>query len=330
MVEVYHEPLARRYYASRFSCAYFFFLLVGLVAIVVPFFLAYTNVPSFWLKTNTYREQPKVAFQYKVLGNLQGVDADGRNFQIVFSSMADVENLYSGELRVPTLRSIELDLNRDGMADQFHLTALIPLRKGERVLHADLVTFYDVKLRRRARVHMDALAYSSGGGGGMAGKALYVDGDVGLRQRWPFRAKGGYYLPYTKYPLLDPADHELTLEETLMPNIFYGYRNRNNTMDYHELYKVWSPAPPPIDGPFGVREEFNFTMVMRIPEMEILYTPTASEVLKDAWIKYLALFVVVKYLLEKLCAFVFYNQLVDTTMRVETAQHRSGVKATSL
>ena len=52
--------------------------------------------------------------------------------------------------------------------------------------------------------------------------------------------------------------------------------------------------------------------------------------LKDAWIKYLALFVVVKYLLEKLCAFVFYNQLVDTTMRVETAQHRSGVKATSL
>ncbi|KAH8070865.1 hypothetical protein JL721_4780 [Aureococcus anophagefferens] len=278
MVEVYHEPLARRYYASRFSCAYFFFLLVGLVAIVVPFFLAYTNVPSFWLKTNTYREQPKVAFQYK----------------IVFSSMADVENLYSGELRVPTLRSIELDLNRDGMADQFHLTALIPLRKGERVLHADLVTFYDVKLRRRARVHMDALAYSSGGGGGMAGKALYVDGD------------------------------------TLMPNIFYGYRNRNNTMDYHELYKVWSPAPPPIDGPFGVREEFNFTMVMRIPEMEILYTPTASEVLKDAWIKYLALFVVVKYLLEKLCAFVFYNQLVDTTMRVETAQHRSGVKATSL
>ena len=115
-----------------------------------------------------------------------------------------------------------------------------------------------------------------------------------------------------------------------MPNIFYGYRNRNNTMDYHELYKVWSPAPPPIDGPFGVREEFNFTMVMRIPEMEILYTPTASEVLKDAWIKYLALFVVVKYLLEKLCAFVFYNQLVDTTMRVETPHEREGVKATSL
>lgn len=39
-VEVYHEPLCRRYYASRCSCAYFFFALVSAVAIVVPFFLA--------------------------------------------------------------------------------------------------------------------------------------------------------------------------------------------------------------------------------------------------------------------------------------------------
>ena len=40
MVEVYHESLCRRYYASRFSCAYLFFVVVGLVAITVPFFLA--------------------------------------------------------------------------------------------------------------------------------------------------------------------------------------------------------------------------------------------------------------------------------------------------
>ena len=328
MVEVYHESLCRRYYASRFSCAYLFFVVVGLVAITVPFFLAYSNVPSFWLKTNTYREQPKMSFQYKVLGDLQGVNSEGRNFQIVFSSMSDVENLYSGELRVPVIRNIELDNNRDGMPDVFHLQVQVPLQKGERILRADLVSFFDVKFRRRARVHMDALAFLKYDGG-MAGRALYVDGDVNLRQRWPFRAKGGYYLPYTKYPLLDPHDHEIHLDETLLPNIIYGYRNRNYTMDYDQQYSVWSPAPPPMDQ-YGVFEEFNLTMVMRIPEMDVLYTPTASEVLKDAWLKYLALFVVVKYLLEKLCSFVFYNQLVETTMRVEVAQDRTGVKATAL
>ena len=69
---------------------------------------------------------------------------------------------------------------------------------------------------------------------------------------------------------------------------------------------------------------------MRVPDQDIYYTPTASEVLKDAWIKYLALFVVTKYLLEYFCSFVFYNQLVDTPMRVETPHEREGVKATSL
>ena len=47
---IFTTPLPKRYYASRISCAYFFFVLVGLVALTVPFFLAYTNVPSFWLK----------------------------------------------------------------------------------------------------------------------------------------------------------------------------------------------------------------------------------------------------------------------------------------
>ena len=327
-VQVYHESLCRRYYASRFSCAYFFFCLVGGVALVVPFFLAYTNVPSFWLKTNTYREQPKVEFQYKVLGNLQGVDATGRNFQIVFSSMSDVENLYDGELRVATLRSIELDTNRDGLPDQFHITALVPLQNGEKILSANMVTFHKVTFRRRARVEMDALAFVDHKAG-MGGGSLYVDGEFELRQRWPFRAKGGYYLPYERFPLLDPHDHRLQIEETLLPNIFYGYRNRNNTFDFDQLYSVWTPLPQGITMG-GVYQEFNLTMVMRIPEADVRYTPTASEVLKDAWVKYLAIFVVVKYLLEKLCAFVFYNQLVDTVMRVETAQDRSGVKATSL
>ena len=80
----------------------------------------------------------------------------------------------------------------------------------------------------------------------------------------------------------------------------------------------------------GAYANFNLTMVLRVPQQDVLYTPTASEVLKDAWLKYLAIFVVVKYLLEFFASFVAYNQLVDTTMRVETPHEREGVKATSL
>ena len=163
----------------------------------------------------------------------------------------------------------------------------------------------------------------------MGGGSLFVDGDYVLKQKWPFRAKGGYYLPYKRFPLLDPSDHKIKLQETLLPNIIFGYRNRNNTLDYQQTYKVWTPSPGVPDN-HGAYANFNLTFVLRVPQQDILYTPTASEVLKDAWLKYLAIFVVVKYLLEFFASFVAYNQLVDTTMRVETPHEREGVKATSL
>ena len=134
---------------------------------------------------------------------------------------------------------------------------------------------------------------------------------------------------YKRQPLLDPSDHKIKLQETLLPNIIFGYRNRNNTLDYVQQYKVWTPSPGVPDN-HGAYANFNLTMVLRVPQQDVLYTPTASEVLKDAWLKYLAIFVVVKYLLEFFASFVAYNQLVDTTMRVETPHEREGVKATSL
>ena len=248
--------------------------------------------------------------------------------QIVFSSMTDVENLYGPELRVCNLQNIELDFNRDGITDEFHFTALCPLAKGETILGASVATFFRTKLSSRARVDFDSLAIAEHRDG-MGGGSLFVDGDYILKQKWPFRAKGGYYLPYKRFPLLDPSDHKIKLQETLLPNIIFGYRNRNNTLDYQQTYKVWTPSPGVPDN-HGAYAHFNLTMVLRVPQQDILYTPTASEVLKDAWLKYLAIFVVVKYLLEFFASFVAYNQLVDTTMRVETPHEREGVKATSL
>ena len=228
--------------------------------------------------------------------------------------------------------------------------------------------------------------------------------------------------------MLDPSDHQLRIQETLLPEIVYGYRNRNNTMDFEQTHRgraasdilrektpavsktfFDAAATPPLrrrcgaaaapprtvperrvsqvhdveavagrarqlwqvllpgaedtsrstrtsccvlaadvaSGPTPQKssktgsvsanevsrrryETFNLTMVMRVPQADVLYTPTASEVFKDAWVKYLAIFVVVKYLLEYFCSFVAYNQLVDTTMRVETAADKDGVRATKL
>jgi len=219
-VEVYSEPLRRRYYASRFSSAYGFTLLVRGTLLTLPFFLAYTNTPSFWLKTNTYREQPKVEYEYKLLGVVQGLDATNKPFQVYYSSMSTVAYLFQSELRLPTIRSIHVDKNRDGLADRFQLEALLPLRAGEKVLSSSIVAFFDVKLRRRARLEMEALAYAQHSSP-LPGRALYLDGDYDLRQRWPLRAKGGYQLPYENTPLLD--DRDLNVDKATLPKLLASY-----------------------------------------------------------------------------------------------------------
>lgn len=89
-------------------------------------------------------------------------------------------------------------------------------------------------------------------------------------------------------------------------------------MDLDNTYMVWTPRVGNAD---NGRPAFNLTLSLRIPAANVLYTPTASEVLKDAWIKYLSLFVVIAYILHQLCSFVFHNQLVDTEVTVETDQN---------
>ncbi len=56
----------------------------------------------------------------------------------------------------------------------------------------------------------------------------------------------------------------------------------------------------------------KLTLTLHINHQDVLYTPPVSEVVQQGWIKYLAVFLIVWYLIDKLCSFVFWNQLVET------------------
>jgi len=198
----------------------------------------------------------------------------------------------------------------------------MPLAVGESILDASLVCFFNVKLKRRARLDFEALTYATSGSA-LPGRALWVAGDVLFKQRAPLKAKGGYVLPYENTPLLDPAT--VSFEQVQLPRLLAASAARNYTAEFVEQYSVWSPSlGASTNSPESYT--FNFTLDMRIPPADVEYTPTATEVLKAAWIRYLSLFVVVVYLLDKVAAFIFYNQLFDTTMTVETAESKAGVK----
>jgi len=300
---------------------------VAVALVIIPFFLSYSDVPSFWLKTNTYREQPRIEYEYKIIGILEGYDESGMPFEILYSSMSSISSIFAREtqnsLRVPVLRSLELDKNRDGITDQFSLEALIPLQQGEKIHSTSVMAFFNVRLKRKARLEMETLAYAHADSA-MPGRAAYFDGDFLLLQKWPLRVKGGYQLPYENTPLIPTSN--VDAQSILFPRLLAAYRARNNSMHYNQMYTVWSPRAGKRDdyASSSLPDSFNFTLNMRVPIAQILYTPPATEVFKDAWLKYLSLFIVIAFLLDRLCSFVFYNQLLDTTMCIETPYSQAG------
>mmetsp|Transcript_32497 Transcript_32497/g.40802 ORF Transcript_32497/g.40802 Transcript_32497/m.40802 type:complete len:332 (+) Transcript_32497:40-1035(+) len=327
MPEIFKESLNRRYYASYFSCAYLFYLSLLVIILLVPFFLAYSS-HDFWLKENQYREQAYVKYKYKYLLLLQGsrpkseAQDELEAFQIFHSSVAAANTLYSDLLRIPVARSQEKDSNYDGVVDVIKLSIEMPLATGEEIYSVHFIPFFQYYLREYANIEMETMAFIHHQST-IPGKAFYTDGDLEIQQRWPFSVRGGYNTLYEDTPLLDPTV-VLSAKDLLFSSIIENYRSRNYTTNLISNYPVWEMAL--VGATSDYPSMFNLTTVIRIPISRISYTPNITEVLKDAWIQYLSMAVVVAFLLQRICSFVFYYQVVETDMTVETAQSRKGIK----
>ena len=101
-VELFQEPLRRRYYASYLSCSYLFFVLTVWVLITLPFFLVYSQ--GFWLKTSTYREQVSSKYEYKIV--IEG-SGDAASDAFFYSSVPDLNRLQGDFFRPVEIKTRE-------------------------------------------------------------------------------------------------------------------------------------------------------------------------------------------------------------------------------
>ena len=112
--------------------------------------------------------------------------------------------------------------------------------------------------------------------------------------------------------------------DVVIPTIVRRYEQRNFTARFDVPYPLWSGSSGlPAAG--VTQRSFALNMTFRVPsEQDIRYTPDTSELLKFAWIQYLAIFFVFYYLLQILDRHVFENQVVET--RVDTEGVYAGPK----
>ena len=323
VAEVYTSTIRKRYYASRFSLTYLYYVCAGLLTIVLPFFLAYyASGGSFWLKESSYNEQARIKNKAKLMLLLEGEDSSGYPTNIFFSTMGSVNELMSQNLRVPQIKSREVDENRDGRIDRIELSIVMPLLEEEKIYSASIVNFLHFQLNDKTMIDMESLVYASESSG-IQGSSWYVEGNVNFEQRSPLQKVAGMKFLYggAGEVLLDSLTDSQSLisnKDIDLSSLLLKYNSRNFTTSLVPSSSVWTRGynGNRVDQQLGTNI-FNTTMILRIPVSQIKYTPDVAEVLKDAWIQYAAFLLVVAFLLDRLSSFVYTNKLLNSRVRTD-------------
>ncbi|CAN0398017.1 unnamed protein product, partial [Laminaria digitata] len=100
----------------------------------------------FWLKTDTYLEQPEVTYTKQLLFLAEGFK-EGEAFSASFATLAGLNGLNHAGLRAAVVKSFPADTNRDGLTDRLVLNARLPLGEGEEVHSIKMIAFFRTRLR---------------------------------------------------------------------------------------------------------------------------------------------------------------------------------------
>eukprot|EP00039_Didymoeca_costata_P026288 m.15542 g.15542 ORF g.15542 m.15542 type:complete len:213 (+) comp5425_c0_seq1:225-863(+) len=150
---LHRSSLDKEHRASLCSGAFLFQIFLLAIVVVVPYVIAYATA-GMWLFQRCYWHQPDVLFEHQAIMVAKG----NTDFsQLVWSTSDPFNRMLQNQLRVPSLRSIETDQNRDGVKDKLHLELELPLRDSEDIHSVYLMLFFDFRLNELCSLSMKSL-----------------------------------------------------------------------------------------------------------------------------------------------------------------------------
>lgn len=295
---VFTDSVIRQYKTSVVSKALLFQLIVIVITLLAPFFLAYSS-RGFWLREGTYREQADVTFRREIVISLSGSKQSSRIF---FSSFSNFNHLLSDQLRVPLIRSREDDSNFDGLKDALYFSVEMPLLPSDDIMHVQLLLFFNYQLKKYSELSLQGMIVVDESTPVVSAE-LHFSGRLRLRQRGLLSASGKvntYDVPVVNTTSLFAKDYDI-------PTIITSYESRNETVYLDQVSRIWKSGQSP-DGRFLVKGTLYY------PEQTISFRPGFWEVVKQAWIQYLSVLVIFVFIFHYIKLFVFRHQIVTTTV----------------
>eukprot|EP01017_Pseudomicrothorax_dubius_P031835 TRINITY_DN4106_c0_g2_i2.p1 TRINITY_DN4106_c0_g2~~TRINITY_DN4106_c0_g2_i2.p1 ORF type:complete len:181 (+),score=30.30 TRINITY_DN4106_c0_g2_i2:156-698(+) len=174
MVYLIGEEYQRNYVARKTSLAFIFCFVIYAIAIVLPFFLAFST-DNFWIKASTAYEQPTVNYRNEYL-----LYAYSDNNVYIGTSIKDVAEIVENPLPNVIMKSLAIDGNNDNLIDSFKQT--ISFAASETIKSVKLVLFFDYGLRGSVKAQMVGLVSIDVSSPTGISKA-FVQGEIQLKQR---------------------------------------------------------------------------------------------------------------------------------------------------
>nr|XP_058954608.1 transmembrane protein 231-like [Pocillopora verrucosa] len=302
MYVVHTHNVRQKYKTHICSRATLFQFFVIILTFIPPLIIAYVT-HGFWLKESSFREQPDVRFKHELLVVLQG---NTPGSFMAYSTFQNFNHLLQEKLRIPLIKSWETDGNLDGKYDSLHFNIEIPLSDSEAIHSVQLLLIFDYKLYKYVRLQMESMAYIHHSSP-LAGAEFSTVGKLILQQSGPLPYKGQHVL--YNVPVIDGSSSNVDAYK--LYDIFTAYTQRNVTTEYVSFHPVWTTGR-------AAGQPFVIKGTVYYPEETIIYRPGFWQLIKMAWIQYLAILFIFLFLFHRVKRFVFENQVVTTVpMKIE-------------
>jgi len=313
IIQLYSHPETRVFKSSICSKATFFSLIAFFLFLLPPFFIAFAG-RTFWLKEDYYRDSPVARFAHKVIVILDGVGggegggAARKNSESdyrLFSTFANL-NLLHGNKYIPASITLEPSSSSSSFSSSSSssINVKISLHPGAdfRVrsvtalifFNYDLLTFTRLSMEGMAFLQRDSISSSSPSG-------LWVDGEMRLKLISPLPHRGSV----TQFNSSVVNETASSLDELSLKTILKSYKDREFRLHLEDADYLWNYEGRSA-GNFVVESHFRF------PEERVSYRPGIAQMLKWAWIQYLSIFAIFYFVIERMKAFVFLNQIIPT------------------
>ncbi|XP_019869203.2 transmembrane protein 231 [Aethina tumida] len=300
VLKIHTKYLKVDYKTTLLSKGTLFVFITSTLGLVLPFILAY-NTGGFWLKRDHFYEQPNVKFKgeymfYATTNNLSHPILCGTNpFYNELLSPLDM---------CTNIKVREIDDNQDTKIDELHVIIDINLSYNLRITSFTIVIPLDYTLHTVCPLNMESgILYQQFLP--VSVSKFFIMSNLEVFQAFPLNCYRKKRLHLYNQPILGNTDF-ISLDE-----IINEYSGRNLSTRLSNIFTNFKTTKSDL---------FTIDLKVRYAEHKVVFKPKFWHIVKWAWIQYLAIYIIIAWIISKIKKYIFDNKLVlfyETPLKIK-------------